>query len=137
MEELDKLLAALPNSDKVTTEMKQAALNGSLIPDPDGIWPGQVGYVTTHDVYWAAINLMPFMQAQPQVTSASSEGTSVTATRFDWDAIASFYRGMSVIVGANPRDVLNLVAIPDVPHVRRVPMNDRGGYYGDVDTDLG
>lgn len=135
--ELNKLLEALPGYSLLTDSMKTSALMGALIPDEAGRWPSNPEYVPTYDVYFAALSLLPFLQSQPVVTSASSEGTSVSVQATDWNSIRAFYRGLSPICSTNGNDVLQIVPIPDVPHVRRVPMNDRGGYYGDVDTDLG
>lgn len=134
---LNELLSTLPGYDLLTDTMKTAAMSGALIPDSEGRWPGQEDYVSTYDIYFAALKLLPFLQAQPVVTSAGSEGTSVSVKPTDWNAIIAFYRGNSLIIQATDNDVLRVVPIPDPPHVVRVPMNDRGGYYGDIDTDLG
>lgn len=137
MEELNNLLNVLAGYGVLTPQMKQSALDSSLIPDTNGVWPDQPGYETTYDVYFAALRLIPILAAQPVITSASSEGTSASVKPTDWSALIQSYRGLSVIIQATGSGVLNRVPIPDVPHVRRVPMNDRGGYYGDVDTDIG
>lgn len=136
MDELNELLSTLPGYALLTDNMKTVAMGGALIPDSEGRWPGQDDYVETFDIYFAALKLLPFLQAQPVVTSAGSEGTSVSVKPTDWSAIIAFYRGASSIIQATGNDMLRVVPIPDPPHVRRVPMNDRGGYYGDVDTDL-
>lgn len=137
MDELNKLLEGLAGYAMLTPAMKQAALNRSLIPDTFGVWPGRPGYLPTYDIYFAALMVIPLLAAQPVVTSASSEGTSASVRATDWGQLAASYRGLSTIVQATGNGVLNILPIPDVPHVRRVPMNDRGGYYGDVDTDIG
>lgn len=134
---LNELLSSLPGYALLTNTMKTAAMGSALIPDSEGRWPGQPDYVPTYDIYFAALKLLPFLQAQPVVTSAGSEGTSVSVKPADWSAVTAFYRGNSPIIQATGNDVLRLVPIPDPPHVRRVLMNDRGGYYGDVDTDIG
>lgn len=134
---LNELLSSLPGYDLLTDTMKTSALQGALIPDEHGVWPGQQGYDPTYDVYYAAAHLVPVLQAQPSVTNVNSEGTGVTVTPPDWGALLSFYRSMSPIHQGYGHDVLRVVPIPDPPHVQRVPMNDRGGYYGDVDTDVG
>lgn len=133
---LNELLSSLPGYALLTDTMKTAAMSGALIPDSEGRWPGQDDYVSTYDIYFAALKLLPFLQAQPVVTSAGSEGTSVSVKPADWDAIIAFYRGSSPIIQATGNDVLRVVTIPDPPHVRKVNMQDRGGYYGDVDTDI-
>lgn len=134
---LDELLSSLPGFAKLTPEMKTAALNGARIPDEAGVWPGQPGYVDTYDVYFAALKLVPFLQAQPFITSAGSEGTNISVKQADWSAIIKFYRESSQIILASGNDVLTRVLIPDVSHVVHAPMNDGGGYYGDVDSDIG
>ena len=133
---LNELLSPLPGYEMLTDSMKTIAMESAQIPDGDGVWPGQPEYVPTYDIYFAALKLLPFLQAQPMVTSAGSEGTSVSVKPADWDAIIAFYRGSSPIIQATGNDVLRAVPIPDPPHVRKVNMQDRGGYYGDVDTDL-
>lgn len=135
--QLNELLQTLPGYELLTEAMKTAAMSGALIPDSDGHWPGTSGYTPTYDIYFAALKLLPFLQAQPVVTSAGSEGTSVSVKPADWNAIMRFYRENSLIIQATGNDVLHLVPIPDPPHVRRVSMRDGGGYYGDVDTDIG
>lgn len=134
---LNELLGILPGYALLTDAMKTIAMGSAVIPDENGVWPGQPDYVPTYDIYFAALKLIPFLQAQPVVTSAGSEGTSVSVKPADWDAIIAFYRGSSPIIQATGNDVLRAVPIPDPPHVRRVNMQDRGGYYGDVDTDIG
>lgn len=133
---LNELLSTLPGYALITDTMRTAAMSGALIPDENGVWPGQPGYIDTYDVYFAALKLVPFLQAQPVVTSAGSEGTNVSVKPADWEAIIAFYRSNSPIVQATSGDVLQVVPIPDPPHVRRVNMRDRSGYYGDVDTDV-
>lgn len=133
---LNELLSTLPGYALLTDTMKTAAMSGALIPDSEGRWPGQEEYEPTYDIYFAALKLLPFLQAQPVVTSASSEGTSVSVKPTDWTAIITFYRGSSTIIQATGNDVLRAVPIPDPPHARKVSMQDRGGYYGDVDTDI-
>lgn len=134
--ELNKLLITLPGYALLNDAMKTAAMTGALIPDEQGRWPADPDYVARYDLYYAAVSLIPFLQAQPLVTSASSEGTSVSATAFDWNAIRQFYLGLSLIA-SSAGDVLRAIPIPDQPHVYRVPMHTIGGYHGDVDTDIG
>ena len=136
MDELDALLANLPGYGGVTTAMKHAALDGARIPDSAGVWPGGEGYEPTYDVYFAAIGLVGFLQAQPFVKTSSSEGTSVTVDAPNWDALLNYFRSQSPIVGLNGNQVLQRVEIPEPPHVVRVDMNRRD-QYGDIDTDLG
>lgn len=137
LDDLNVLLQSLPGYALLTTDMKLAALAGALIPDPSGVWPGEAGYVTTHDVYFAALSLLGFLQAQPVVRSTSSEGTSVSVDAPDWGALARYYRSQSRIVWSTGNTVLGRVDIPEGPHVYRTDMSGRGDSYGDVDTDLG
>ncbi|WNN96041.1 hypothetical protein SEA_SCHIMMELS22_10 [Microbacterium phage Schimmels22] len=138
LDDLNGLLSPLPGYGVLTDAMKQRALETALIPDGAGVWPGQPGYQTTYDIYWAALSLIGFMQAQPVVRQTSSEGTSVAVDAPNWAGITAYYRGASVIAGASQNGpLLTLVPIPDVPHVRRTDMSGRGGGpYDDVDTDL-
>lgn len=135
IDDLNALLSGLPGYAKLTDQMKQAALNGALVPDASGVWPGQPGYVTTYDVYFAALTLLPFLEAQPVVRSSSSEGTSVSVDAPNWASLRNYYRSMSPVVQATGNGPLTKVLIPEGPHVHRTDMSGTGGY-GDVDTDL-
>lgn len=137
MDELNSLLVSLPGYGLLTPDMKQRALNGALIPDSAGVWPGDDDYVLTYDPYYAAISLIGFLQAQPVVRQSSSEGTSVAVDAPNWGGLLAWYRSMSTICQAQGSDILTLVPIPDVPHVLPTDMSGRGDGYGDVDTDLG
>lgn len=136
MDELNALLQNLPGFALLTETQKQAALTGAQVPDSFGIWPGEEGYETTYDVYYAALNLLGFLMAQPVVRQTSSEGTSVAVDAPDWRALASYYRSQSLICGATGNGVLTKVLIPEGSHVRRTRMEGDGHGYGDVDTDV-
>ena len=129
MDDLTGLLAGLPGADLLTPKMLQDALTQSLIPDTTGVWPGEDGYTHTYDVYFAAFLLVGYLAGKPMVTQSTSEGTSVTVTRYDWGTVAAYFRSMSKI--ASTPVVLRETPIPGGPHVDRVWM---GG--GDVDTDV-
>lgn len=135
MDTLDGLLAWLPNAVNLPLEMKEVALSQSVVPDVDGNLPGSDDYVTTYDPYYAAFILTSLLEAQPQVTNASSEGTSVAATLPNWDSIRSYYRSLSPILSSQS-DVITLIPIPDQPHVRRTNMREAGGYFDDLNTDF-
>ena len=137
VDSLDELLSSLPGFDSLTTAMKSSALAGALIPDAWGMWPGEQGYVATYDNYFAAFNLIAFLQAQPVVTNTNSEGTGVTVTVPDWSAIKRYYLSQSPIINATGQDVLTRVVIPDVPQVVPTDMSGRGSHYGDINTDIG
>lgn len=137
MDELNALLSPLPGYKLLTEQMKQRALDGALVPDSFGIWPGQPGYETTYDPYFAALSLLGYLMAQPVLRQTSSEGTSVAVDAPDWSALSTYFRSMSPICAATGNGVLQRVAIPDVPHVYKRNMNYGGEQYGDVDTDLG
>lgn len=132
---LDFLIQSLPGFELINDEMKARALLQSLVPDPNGVWPGSEGYVTTYDAYYAALCLLPFLKAHPQLRQTSSEGTSIAMDPPDWDALGQYYRSMSKIVAASGNSALSIVAIPDVPHVTRTDMSGRGSD-GNLDTDL-
>lgn len=136
MDELNALLESLPGYSLLTVSMKQTALDGARVPDSFLIWPGEDGYEPTYDVYFAAIRLIGFLQAQPVVRQTSSEGTSIAVDAPSWGALLAYYQSMSQIFGLHGNGVLNRVSIPDVPHVRKVNMSYGGEYYGDVDTDV-
>jgi hypothetical protein len=137
LDDLTALLVSLPNATLLTDQMKLDALAGSLIPDTAQVWPGNSGYVTTYDTYFAAISLIGFLRAQPVVRQSSSEGTSVSVDAPNWAGLISWYRAMSPISQATGSGVLNKVQIPDGPHVYHKNMSfGGGGRYDDVDTDL-
>ena len=136
MEDLDALLAPLPGFSLLTTGMKQKALDVSLVPDSFNVWPGQDGYETTYDVYWAALQLLGYLEAQPVVRQSSSEGTSVAVDAPNWAGLRAYYRGASQVAGATGGDGLGVLLIPGGPHVVRTDMSGVGGDYGDVDTDV-
>ena len=136
MDELNDLLSGLPGYTSLTTSMKQRALDGSLVPDSAGVWPGSIGYQTTYDVYFAALRLLGVLRGQPFVKQSSSEGTSVTVDAPDWGAVAAYFRDFSTIVGAQGATVIQQVPINTVPHVTPVDMGG-GDSYGDIDSDLG
>lgn len=126
LDELNSLLASLPGYALLTTTMKQGALDGSLYPDSFGVWPGEEGYEATYDVYFAALRLLPFLMAQPVLRSTSSEGTSASVDAPNWHSLATYLTSQSPILSASSSDVLRAVAIPDHPHVKRVPMEVEG-----------
>jgi hypothetical protein len=137
IEDLSTLLSSLPGYALLTDPMKNAALATALIPDGDDVWPGQPGYVDTHDVYWAALSMLGFLQAQPFVKQSSSEGTSVSVDAPSWSGLALYYRSMSKIAQATARGPLGLITIPGSPHVYHTDMSGRGDGNDDVNTDLG
>lgn len=136
VDDLNALMSNLPGYALLSDSMKQAALDGALIPDAQGVWPGQPDYVPTHDMYYAAIRLTGFLMAQPVVRSSSSEGTSVSVDAPDWQGLLAWYRSMSHIAAVNGNDVLRIVPVPGGSHVTKTDMSGRGTHYGDVDTDL-
>lgn len=137
MTDLEALLSPLPGYALLTTEMKQAALDRSLVPDSLGVWPGQPTYSDTYDIYWAALGLLGFLEAQPVVRQSSSEGTSVAVDAPSWGSLAAYYRGASQIAGATGGDALGVLLVPGGSHVRRTDMTGRWNGYDNVDTDLG
>lgn len=136
MDDLNALLISLPGYGLLTNTMKQNALNGARIPDAAGVWPGEPDYINTYDEYFAAMSLIGFLQAQPVVRQASSEGTSTAVDAPSWGGLLSWYRSMSPICQAQGNTLLGVVPIPDGPHVARTDMSGRWDGYGDVDTDL-
>lgn len=137
IDDLNGLLAPLPGYAVLTPAMKQNALNMALIPDAAGVWPGNPGYFTTYDVYWAAVSLVGYMMAQPFVKQAASEGTSTTVDAPNWSGILAYFRSQSVIAQATAAGpILTEIPIPGGPHVVRTDMSGRWDGYGDVDTDL-
>lgn len=138
VDDLNALLSGLPGYGLITEAMRNSALEGARILDSERRWPGTPDYVPTYDVYFAALSLVGFLQAQPVIRSSSSEGTSVSVDAPNWASLVSYYRSMSPILSSTGDGVLHKVRIPEGPHVFRTDMSERSsGYYGDVDTDLG
>ena len=136
MELLDDLLKTLPGFETITPLMKQSALDGAVIPDSAGVWPGKPSYVTTYDVYYAAVTLIGFLKAQPVVRQVSSEGTSAALDAPQWGAVYQHFTSLSPILGMQS-GIIREVPIPGGSHVRRTDMSGVNDDYGDVDTDLG
>lgn len=137
-EDLRELLANLPGYSTLTDAQIQRALDGARIPDSAGVWPGGEGYVPTYDIFYAALNLLPWLASQPVIRQTSSEGTSLAVDAPNWQGLASYFREQSIICQATSTGILNVVEIPQLPHVRKVDMSAKGdAYYGNVDTDLG
>lgn len=134
-DDLTALLANLPGAGLITPAQYHDALAGALVPDAAGVWPGQPNYTPTYDTYFAAISLIGFLQAQPVVRSSSSEGTSIAVDAPNWSALLAYYRSQSPIHNATGADILQIVPIPDGPHVIFTDMSGRLDDYGNVDTD--
>ena len=83
----------------------QAALDSALVPDSNGVWPGQPGYQPTYDLYWAAAEtstlraMRAAMSATQTVTKVTSEGSTfeVEQSAPDWAALGRRWRAMSQI----------------------------------------
>lgn len=135
--ELDDLLSNLPGFALLTAGMKEKALAGALIPDANGVWPGQPGYLETVDTYFAAIGMVGFLRAQPVVRQASSEGTATAVDAPNWEGLVAWFQSLSPIVAATGSSVINKVLIPEGPHVVKVDMRGGDNGYDNVDTDLG
>lgn len=138
LEDITALVANLPGATLISPKQYEDALAGALVPDSTGVWPGQPGYVTTNDIYFAAIGLVGFLQAQPVVRQTSSEGTSLAVDAPNWGGLLAYYRSMSRILQASGDTTLGVIQIPGGPHVYRTDMSGWGdSSYDDVDTDLG
>lgn len=137
MDELDIILGQVQGYDAVPNELKAHALEGSLIPDKNGVWPSKVGYIPTYDHYYAAMNLVNYLRAQPQVTTAGSEGTNVTVSPTNWDSLLIWLKSKSSIVLVSGDSVITPVSIPLGPHVVKRNMQGSGVYRGETDNTIG
>ena len=97
MPTLDDVLALIPGGDVVSQAMRESALAKSLIPDSSGHLPGEQGYTPTHDAFYAALTLLGVVRAQPAVTTASSESTSISSTPPDWASLEGWLRSQSAV----------------------------------------
>ena len=137
MDELDIILGQVQGYDAVPNELKAHALEGSLIPDKNGVWPSKAGYIPTYDHYYAAMNLVSYLRAQPQVTSTGSEGTNVTVSPTNWDSLLIWLKSKSAIVLVSGDSVITPVSITLGPHVVKRNMQGSGVYRGETDNTLG
>lgn len=122
---LDQILQSIPHGDKITEDQKAHALSQSLVPDANGVWPSHEGYIATYDVFYAALSLVDLMEAQPAVTQASSEGTSVSTTAVDWSKIRKWLASGSVVAG-------NQLAFTVIP----LPYDPGVSVYTDVTAEV-
>lgn len=137
MDELDIILGQVQGYDAVPNELKAHALEGSLIPDENGVWPSKVGYIPTYDHYYAAMNLVGYLRSQPQVTSTGSEGTNVTVSPTNWDSLLIWLKSKSSIVRVSGDSVITPVSIQLGPHVVKQNMQGSGVYRGETDNTIG
>ena len=100
IEDLKKLVDPATHPS-LTDEDLQAALDASQIPDAADVWPGQPGYITTYDLYWAAAEALTLRAARAAssetVTKVASEGSSFDVQAPNWGALAHHYRMRSQI----------------------------------------
>lgn len=131
MPTLDDVLALIPGGDVVSQAVKESALAKSLIPDSNGHLPGEQGYATTYDAFYAALTLLGVVRAQPAVTTASSESTSISATTPDWPSLEAWLRSQSVV--CRSQDVLTSIPITYDGYITRAYMG--GEPYRGYDAD--
>jgi hypothetical protein len=137
IDDLIKLLEPLPGYDVLSTHMLANALAQSMIPDGAGVWPGQPNYQDTYDIFWAALSLVGYLQAQPYIRQSSSEGTSVAVDAPNWTALTTYFKSQSKIAQATQSGpLLTAVPIPEINLIVRTDMSGVGDQYGDVDTDV-
>lgn len=134
MEELNSILSMIPGADTLPNHAKSAALGKSLIPDREGNLPGDKGYTAAYDAYYAAYLLAVLVRSAPKVTAASSEGTSITVSDTDWNALYGYLHSMSIILSQS--STFHVIPVPDDLHISRNDMSGKDGY-GDINTDLG
>ena len=131
MPTLDDVLALIPGGDVVSQAMRESALAKSLIPDSSGHLPGERGYTPTHDVFYAALTLLGVVRAQPAVTTASSESTSISATTPNWPSLEGWLCSQSVI--CRNQDALTVIPITYDDYITRAYMG--GESYRGYDAD--
>ncbi len=129
---LDSLLATYPGYDKISAQVKDEALTRSAIPDSGGTPPGVEGWQPTYDYAYAAILLIPALQAQPHATTVASEGTTVSTTAPDWEALRAFLASMSPICRQQAQGVFTVWHIPQ-EDARPVGDYSRLGVDSDVE----
>lgn len=144
LDHLRELLGSVEVAATLTDAQLTGALQGSVMPtivtDPltgnvTVLYPSDVDYTPTYDYHFAAYNLIDLMASQPVVTNASSEGSSITTSAPNWDALRSYYRAGSFILGYNA-SAFDVIDIPTQRRVTRNNMNDMDTYYGNIDPDL-
>lgn len=135
MDQLEEVLKPLPGYEELSEKLKLSALDDAVIPDSEGRWPGETGYKPTYDVYYAALQLVLYLKSLPSVTTATSEGTSVTTKPADWDAVLWFLRSKSKILRKTSA-VLQIVPIPEDNYIYPTDMSGKGDNSYDTDTDM-
>ncbi len=67
-------------------------LPDAVVPDENGIRPGEPGYVPTYDAYWlagcAASLFATWGKASGTTTQLSVDGDSITKTAADWSTVS-------------------------------------------------
>lgn len=89
----------------LTDQELLTALDASLLPDEDGVWPGRDGYQPSYDVLWAAAETCltratkQALEGTRTLTRFSSEGSTfeVAETSPDWGKLAQTWRARSQI----------------------------------------
>lgn len=131
---MDTILGIYPEYAFVSEELKQTALEHSVIPDSSGLLPSSPGYQPTYDSFFACLIILPLLRSQPVVTTSSSEGTSVTAQPTNWDALEAYLKSQSLVARISSNSVLQSIPIPDTDYLQRNRVG--GDRYGDTDTDV-
>lgn len=129
---LDSLLGAYPGYDRISAQMKAEALARAVIPDSTGAPPDAEGWQPTYDYAYAAMLLIPALQAQPQATTVASEGTTVSTSTPDWKALRAFLASMSPICRRQSQGVFTVWHIPQ-ENTRPVVDYSRLGVDSDVE----
>lgn len=119
----------MPATVTLTTAQKTTAASNARIPDVNGVWPDQPGYIETYDAAYAAWTLVAVAAAQQQVVSVSSENTSVQVAPPDWAALREYFAGQSVLLAR--QGGMGVLVVPTT-RLRRQGMID-----DDIDTDMG
>lgn len=132
---VDELLSMVPGYSSVPEGIKIHAVSSSLIPDAEGNFPGDSDYVSTHDQFYAALQLVAILSSMPAVTTTSSEGTSVTATKMDWENMRRWLKSQSLIYSMND-SVFGIVDVTGYHDITRTNMSGKRYRYGDIDTDI-
>lgn len=90
--------------DTIPPAVVETALAGALTWDSEGRKPGDDDYIDTYDVFFAAAEVADQMAlrdaAAPQVTSWSSESTSMQVAGPNWAAMAHAWRLRSPLARA-------------------------------------
>lgn len=124
MDQLTSLLETLPLNRPPNQQLKELALSQSLIPDSQGLYPYDDGYQATYDFHFAAFLILRAVN-HPDITSLSSEGTSVSYSYGEFSPWESMLAQSSPILQSQLGDHITPLGLEKGLPYRIVPMRSK------------